>query len=569
MNTALASGTWTIASPLVCAGPTSISSTSRPPTSTVEAAVERARRRRQRDAVEREVAEEAAEQLADVAGRRVEAGEHRRGDLAHLLGARRRGDDLGAGDELVAVAVVAVGVGVDDGVDGRRRGAPGERVEHLLGQLQVEQRVDEQRGPVADDQPGVAPAPRPVALDVRPAPVTRVVHRPIGPHGLDHATSARQRPIRRAARRSASIEGRDVRVGPRDVREDRGVDGVDVGEAVDEPVVVDDVAHPARRRGVVDAAGRVELVAVDEVGERPARRARSSRTARAPSRSSPASAIASSMAWPGAVGPRWFMAVTWMSPRRRMAPVTGPWTSTARDVGPQPQRHRQPEVVAQAVPERRVGAPGVAEQRRRPDRRRRRRPPRRPARRRRRRGGRRSPGSRRARSPPPSRRPRTVTPSEVDVGRRHPPAVPRRQLGDAWRRRPRRAAPRRSGRAPPPARSGPAPGPARRRRRSTPTTAYCARSPGVATIPLTAPDPPRPRPRTNGPVNSAPGAAIVSKKLGRTRRPARTGLDQRDVVAGLGEPAGDDAAGRAPADDDPAHGDRAAGQSPARWAASL
>ena len=35
MNTALASGTWTMTSPFVWAGPTSISSTSRPPTSTL------------------------------------------------------------------------------------------------------------------------------------------------------------------------------------------------------------------------------------------------------------------------------------------------------------------------------------------------------------------------------------------------------------------------------------------------------------------------------------------------------------------------------------------------------
>ena len=65
-------------SPFVCAGPTSISSTSRPPTSSVEPPVEGPRRRRQRDAVEVELAEEVAEQVADVAGRGGEAGEHRR-----------------------------------------------------------------------------------------------------------------------------------------------------------------------------------------------------------------------------------------------------------------------------------------------------------------------------------------------------------------------------------------------------------------------------------------------------------------------------------------------------------
>ena len=40
--------------------------------------------------------------------------------LGHLVGGCRRGDDLGVVDQLVAVAVVAVGVGVDDRGDRAR-----------------------------------------------------------------------------------------------------------------------------------------------------------------------------------------------------------------------------------------------------------------------------------------------------------------------------------------------------------------------------------------------------------------------------------------------------------------
>ena len=38
--------------------------------------------------------------------------------------------------------------------------------QHLLGQREVEQRVDEQRGLAVDDQPGVAPPPAAVGLQV-------------------------------------------------------------------------------------------------------------------------------------------------------------------------------------------------------------------------------------------------------------------------------------------------------------------------------------------------------------------------------------------------------------------
>ena len=88
----------------------------------VELAVEGGGGRHRLDAVEGERAEDVAEEGAGVAepvGRPHQPGEHGRRHLVHLAGAGRRRDDVGAGDELVAVAVVAVGVGVHDGADRR------------------------------------------------------------------------------------------------------------------------------------------------------------------------------------------------------------------------------------------------------------------------------------------------------------------------------------------------------------------------------------------------------------------------------------------------------------------
>ena len=48
-------------------------------------------------------------------------------------------------------------------------------VEHLGGELQVEQRVDQQRDAVAHDQPGVAPPPAAVGLEVGVAGVAEFV----------------------------------------------------------------------------------------------------------------------------------------------------------------------------------------------------------------------------------------------------------------------------------------------------------------------------------------------------------------------------------------------------------
>jgi hypothetical protein len=48
-------------------------------------------------------------------------------------------------------------------------------LEHLAGEVEVEQRVDEQRVAVADDQPGVAVAPLPARLQIGPEPVAELV----------------------------------------------------------------------------------------------------------------------------------------------------------------------------------------------------------------------------------------------------------------------------------------------------------------------------------------------------------------------------------------------------------
>ena len=59
------------------------------------------------------------------------------------------------------------------------------RIEHLLRDLQVEERVDEERLVTIDDQPGVAPAPRARQLRVRENAVPEIVQCLF--HGNAHA----------------------------------------------------------------------------------------------------------------------------------------------------------------------------------------------------------------------------------------------------------------------------------------------------------------------------------------------------------------------------------------------
>ena len=110
----------------------------------VETVVESARRRCEFDAGEVERSEERPEQFTHFPGCIVERRHHGCGYLVHLCRCCARSDDLGLGDELVAVAVVAVGVCVEQCADGctcreRRQG-----VEHALCECEVEQCVDEQ-----------------------------------------------------------------------------------------------------------------------------------------------------------------------------------------------------------------------------------------------------------------------------------------------------------------------------------------------------------------------------------------------------------------------------------------
>ena len=130
------------------------------------------------DAVELEGAEERPEQSADLAGCRVQRSQHGRRHLCHLVRGGHRADDLGLIQQLVAIAVVAVGVGVDQCDDGRGASVVGHRLQHPRRQRQVEQRVDQQRRAIADDQTGVAPAPTTVGLQVCMAPIGNLVQTP-------------------------------------------------------------------------------------------------------------------------------------------------------------------------------------------------------------------------------------------------------------------------------------------------------------------------------------------------------------------------------------------------------
>ena len=121
--------------------------TSRSPISEFELAGERSGGGDELDPVEVERTEDVEQEragLAHVGGGPQELAEHRSGHLVHLCRRGGRGDDLGPCDERVAVAMVTVGMGVDHGGDALgSRGLPAQRREHLGGQLEVEQGVDQ------------------------------------------------------------------------------------------------------------------------------------------------------------------------------------------------------------------------------------------------------------------------------------------------------------------------------------------------------------------------------------------------------------------------------------------
>ena len=179
VKTTPASGTWTIASPSVCAGPTSIRWTARLPTVRSSRPSNVVLGGRSSMPFEPERPEDAAdvrgELGAEVVGVLEHAHELRRRGL-ELRGRAGRRVDLGAGrQEPVPEAVVAVAVRVHRRVDRAALGDAPHRVEHVARELEVEQRVDEQRCPVRRDQARVAPAPGAVGLQVGVQPVPELV----------------------------------------------------------------------------------------------------------------------------------------------------------------------------------------------------------------------------------------------------------------------------------------------------------------------------------------------------------------------------------------------------------
>ena len=190
------------------------------------AAGERVGRQRQGDVAELERSEGVVVERVELGAEVVDRHrmKERRRDLGHLLrGGRGRPDRGALGHELVAPAVVAVGVGVDQRVDRHAVGDRLHRREHVAGQVEIEQRVDEQRRVLAGQQPGVAPAPAAVGLQVGEQAVAELVEAACvggaghGPQAarrrrdVDRADASRRTelPARRRGRRNAEHRGKD------------------------------------------------------------------------------------------------------------------------------------------------------------------------------------------------------------------------------------------------------------------------------------------------------------------------------------------------------------------------
>ena len=151
---------------------------------------------------------------------------------------------------LTTVAIGAVAVS-------RRHG-----VQHLAGEPQVEQRVDEQRRAVADDQPGVAPAPTAVGLEVGVAAVTEVVQALGVPHAacipLPGQRYQSSTAARRSSRTSASGWPRAARGMTEASTTRRPVVADHPQREVDDGIVVVGVAHATGPGGVEHVAEVVE-----------------------------------------------------------------------------------------------------------------------------------------------------------------------------------------------------------------------------------------------------------------------------------------------------------------------
>jgi hypothetical protein len=78
--------------------------------------------------------------------------------------------DLGAVDQRVAIAMIAIVMGVEQGADFRAAGA-GESVQHRARMGIIEHRVDQQRLAAVGDKPGIRQAPTAIGLQIGERPV--------------------------------------------------------------------------------------------------------------------------------------------------------------------------------------------------------------------------------------------------------------------------------------------------------------------------------------------------------------------------------------------------------------
>ncbi len=99
-----------------------------------------------------------------------------RRQFGHLFGAGCGRDNGRAFDQLIAVGVIAVGVGVDQGADiFRLRHGIAHDLQHLARQIEIKQRIDQQAVLAIGYQAGVGPAPRAVRLQVGVTALSQIV----------------------------------------------------------------------------------------------------------------------------------------------------------------------------------------------------------------------------------------------------------------------------------------------------------------------------------------------------------------------------------------------------------
>ena len=117
---------------------------------------------------------------------------------------------------------------------------------------------------VADDEPGVAPPPRPVALDVRPAALTGVEHCSVGPHAPGCYGRGGRRGAPPAARRARASAG----TAPTGTSGNTDASTTWTLARPHTSPSSSTGAHRQRRRQVVDTAGPRRSWALDDRRER-------------------------------------------------------------------------------------------------------------------------------------------------------------------------------------------------------------------------------------------------------------------------------------------------------------